>query len=57
VETKEIDKALLCDNELMSMYKDLCAMVKSLDDAQLQPSNRTVLNIMSYARSVEEKRT
>jgi hypothetical protein len=40
----------------MALYKELCAMVKSLDDAQLQPSNQTVLNIMSYARSMNKDR-
>jgi len=39
----------------MALYKELCAMAKSLDDAQLQPSSQTVLNIMSYARSVNKE--
>ena len=54
-ETKEIDKALICDNELMALYKDLCSIVKSMDDVQLEPSNLTVLNILSYSRSQNKK--
>ena len=50
-EKKEIDKALICDGELMALYKDLCSLVKSMDEAQLEPSNASVLNILSYSRS------
>jgi hypothetical protein len=32
-------------------------MQKTMDKEQLQPSAATVLNILSYSRSLEEKRT
>jgi len=50
-EKKEIDKALICDSELMTLYNDLCEMLKSMNDAQLQPSNSTILNILSYSKN------
>ena len=54
-ESKEIDKALLCDGELQALYKDLCLMKKEMDDAQLQPSASTVLNILSYSKNLPNK--
>jgi len=48
---KEINKALICDSELMALYKDLCELTKSMNDAQLQPSSTTVLNILSYSKN------
>ena len=55
-EKKEIDKALICDSELQALYNELCTMKKDMDSAQLEPAAGTVLNILSYSRSLQEKR-
>ena len=54
-ETKEINKALLCDSELQALYLELQSLSQHMDDSQLEPSAAAVLNIMSHARSVQEK--
>jgi hypothetical protein len=55
-ETKEINKALLCDSELQAQYKELNAGKSMLDATQMQPSANTVLNILSYSRGMQEQR-
>ena len=55
-ESKEIDKALICDSELQALYNDLCSLKKDMDESKLQPSANTVLNILSYSRSTQKKR-
>ena len=55
-ESKEIDKALICDSELQALYSDLCSLKKDMDESKLQPSASTVLNILSYSRSTQKKR-
>ncbi|MEY4931275.1 MAG: hypothetical protein RI909_1999, partial [Bacteroidota bacterium] len=54
-ETKEINQALLCDSELQAQYKELNAMRHELDSVRLEPSAESVLNILQYARSMQEK--
>ncbi|MGE0770517.1 MAG: hypothetical protein AB7K37_02310 [Cyclobacteriaceae bacterium] len=54
-ENSEISKALISDSELRAQYQDLLAVKKQLDGVQLEPSSSTVLNILSHARSQEEK--
>ena len=54
-ETKEISKALMCDSELQAMYAELKAVVGELDRDQQGPSSSTVLNILSYSKSFQEK--
>lgn len=54
-ETKEIDKALICDNTLQALYLDLISLHKDLDDAALEPPPSAILNILSYAKSLPEK--
>jgi hypothetical protein len=56
-ETREIDRALLCDGELKALYNELCDMVNAMDDVQLQPAASTVLSILNYSRHLQEKRT
>ena len=51
-ETKEIDKALLCDSELQGQYKELNALHRELDAVRLEPSAVSVQNILSYSRSM-----
>jgi hypothetical protein len=53
-ETKEINKALLCDSELQTQYKELSATRKELDAARLEPSAEVVDNILNYARGFQE---
>lgn len=55
-ETKEINKALLCDSELQAQYNELNASKSMLDETQMQPSASTVLNILSYSRGMQERR-
>lgn len=51
----EIDKALICDSELMALYKEMCNLLKDMDHAELQPSSATVLNILSHSRNTRPK--
>lgn len=56
-ENLEISKALLADNDLQQAYQQLVMLKQEMDATQLQPSSSTVLNILSYARNIQEKRT
>jgi uncharacterized coiled-coil DUF342 family protein len=53
-ETKEINKALLCESELQKQYKELSTMRKELDALRLEPSATSVQNILNYARGLQE---
>jgi hypothetical protein len=53
-ETKEIDKALLCDSQLQRQYQEMAAVKKELDGARLEPSEATVKNILYYAQGLQE---
>jgi hypothetical protein len=55
-ETREIDKALVCDSELQTLCQELREMKKGMDDAQIEPSASTVLSILSYSKGYEKKR-
>lgn len=50
-EEREINKALLADNELRELYQSMSAMKTEMDKAQLEPSSNAVLNILSYSRN------
>ena len=54
-ESREINRALLCDSELQALFNELKTTIKQLDDAQLEPSPSVLLNILSYSRSVGQK--
>lgn len=54
-ETREIDRALICDSQLMAAYNELREMVREIDGTLLEPSNQTVLNILSYSRNTQPK--
>lgn len=56
-ENLEISKALLADNDLKQAYQQLVMLKQEMDATQLQPSSSAVLNILSYARNIQEKRT
>jgi len=53
-ETKEIDKALLCDSELQRHYQEMAVLKKELDQVRLEPSDSTVKNILHYAQGLQE---
>ena len=53
-ETKEINKALLCDSLLQRQYKELNQSKQALDASKLQPSSEVVLKILSYSRGMQE---
>ena len=55
-EEREINKALICDSELQEQYKELIATKNQLDTARLEPTAVAVQNILSYSRSLQEKR-
>jgi hypothetical protein len=37
------------------MFNEMCAMRKELDEAALQPSETTVMNILNYSRALQTK--
>jgi hypothetical protein len=53
-ETKEINKALMCDAELQVMYNELKAAIGDLDRTHMEPSSSAVLNILAYSKSFKE---
>ena len=54
-ETREIDKALICDSELQKQYKELVTMKSQLDELRMEPSDRSINGILNYARGLQEK--
>lgn len=54
-EEKELNNALLCDSELLALYNEISAVKKMMDEAVLEPSSQTILNILSHARGVSAK--
>jgi hypothetical protein len=55
-EAREISKALVCDPQLQSLYMELSTLKNEMDKIKLEPSSSTVLNILSYSKSLQEKR-
>jgi hypothetical protein len=53
-QTKAISKAVLNDPELRAQLAEMISSKKVLDAAQLEPSTESVLNILSYARGLQE---
>src|SRR5690606_30751803 len=51
----ELNNAHLCDSELLAMYNEISAVKKMMDEAVLEPSSQTILNILSHARGVSAK--
>ena len=54
-ESKEINKALKCDSELQALFDELKATIAQLDEAQVEPSAASVLNILSSSRGIGQK--
>lgn len=48
---REIELALLCDNELMEEYKSLKSTVHALTEVTYNPSNSTIETILNYSKS------
>jgi hypothetical protein len=55
-EKTEIDKALICDSELMALYKEMSLMIQELRGSDMEPSAATVQNILAYSRSTQAKK-
>ena len=55
-EERAINNALLVDSTLMTLFNELRALKVRLEEAKLEPSSSTVLNILSYAKSVTVKK-
>jgi hypothetical protein len=49
-EKREISKALLCDTELLELYKQLTAVKQQVDRATFEPSDKTVQSILAYSK-------
>jgi hypothetical protein len=54
-ETREIDKALLCDSELQRQYKELAELKKQLGGVEIQPSERSTKKILEYAKGLQKQ--
>ena len=54
-EKNEIDRALVRDGNLKALYNEVCAALKDLDKATLQPSESTLFNILNYSRTLQAK--
>ncbi len=48
---RNIELALLCDNELMEEYKSLKSTVNSLHKVSYTPSSSTIEKILNYSKS------
>ena len=48
---REIELALLCDNDLMEDYKSIKSTVNALAEVSYSPSNSTVKSILNYSKS------
>ena len=54
-EKNEIDRALTRDGKLKALYNEVCAAMKDLDKATLQPSDETIFKILNYSRTLQTK--
>ena len=51
-EKKEIEQALICDNVLLDKHKELSGVVRKIEEAQVEPSEKTVESILNYSKSL-----
>ena len=56
-EEKELKRALLCDPVLKESYNELRETIRSMDQAQLEPSEKTVASILSYSQKTVAKKS
>ena len=54
-EAREINRVLSFDRDLQLIYRELLLTKKTMDEAQLEPSNAAVENILRYAHGLEVK--
>lgn len=54
-ETKEINLGLAADPELQRQFRELMLSRNALDKARLEPSSRTIDQILDYARGMTVK--
>lgn len=52
-ESEAIAQALLTDEMLMDEYKQLSAIIESMNSTMLEPSEKSVANILNYSKSVD----
>jgi hypothetical protein len=52
-ENREIANALLCDTDLLDLYKQLTAIMKELNYIIKNPSNRVIDNVLQYSKSFD----
>jgi len=51
-EKKAIEQALVCDSQLLDRFQELSSVVRQFDAAKVQPSEKTVENILNYSKSL-----
>ena len=51
-ETKEIEKALLCDAKLEEIFKEVLSMKADLNKAKKVPSDMVINSILNYSKSI-----
>lgn len=52
-QNREIELALLCDNELMEEHKTLKLTVNALNEVSYNPSKSTLKKILNYSKSTK----
>jgi hypothetical protein len=45
----------MCDSELQALYNELKAVTGQLDRINTEPAASSVLNILAYSKSLQEK--
>jgi chromatin remodeling complex protein RSC6 len=51
-ENNEIERAILCDSKLQSIFKEIRGIKKRLDEAVKAPSDKVINNILNYSKSL-----
>jgi hypothetical protein len=51
-ENKEIELAMLCDQDLADQFYELSKLKRSLNEIVKEPSKRVVDNILNYSKSL-----
>jgi len=50
-ESSKIQNALICDPILQDQYKEICRLLKQLNNVQLEPSEKSIEAILKYSKS------
>jgi hypothetical protein len=50
-EKRDIQNAMLWDNDLQEFYQELVQLKRSLNKIKKEPSDRVIQNILNYSRS------